>query len=192
MDAVAAPYSTKVLKVANSVDKQAACKQAAVRKTKCCKSTTLNPCPRSNGCARASINGWEWHRWSLNASPAERARIRGIKYVTADYLGSDVNTPQWSNSKGLSARTNRAKLRNLLAAAEGADLLKTTQLKVITMNLDLKCFYTLFENCNLSLLVLDRRGKNAYVSSGARYTIGVLLPWSQLRRRTLLLNMLEN
>ncbi|KAF3446965.1 hypothetical protein FNV43_RR12145 [Rhamnella rubrinervis] len=129
MDAVPSPYSTKVLKVANSADKLAACKQGAVRKTKYCKSTTLNPCPRSSGCARASINGWEWHTWSQNASPAERARIRGMKYVTADYLGSDVNTPQWSNSKGLSARTNRAKFRNLLAAAEGADLLKATQLK---------------------------------------------------------------
>lgn len=143
MDAVPSPYSTKVLKVANSADKQAACKQASVRKTKYCKSTTLNPCPRSNGCARASINGSEWRRWSLNASPAEKARIRGIKYVTADYLGSDVNTPQWSNSKGLSARTNRAKLRNLLAAAEGADLLKVTQLKVIMINLDFKCCFML-------------------------------------------------
>lgn len=138
VDGVSSPYSTKV---ANGAAKQATCKQAAVRKTKYCKSQTLNPCPRSDGCARASINGWEWHRWSLNASPAERAHIRGIKYVTADYLGSDVNTPQWSNSKGLSARTNRAKLRNLLAAAEGADLLKATQLKVMTINLDLMCSF---------------------------------------------------
>ncbi|XP_048331516.1 histone-lysine N-methyltransferase ATXR7 isoform X2 [Ziziphus jujuba] len=129
-DGVPLPQSKKVLKVANGAVKQAACKQqTAVRKTKYCKSKTLNPCPRSDGCARASINGWEWHRWSQNASPAERALIRGIKYVNADCLGADVNTPQWSNNKGLSARTNRAKLRNLLAAAEGADLLKATQLK---------------------------------------------------------------
>lgn len=131
MDGVPSPHSKKVLKVVNGAVKQAACKQqAAVRKTKYCKSKTLNPCPRSDGCARASINGWEWHRWSQSTSPAERALIRGIKYVNADYLGSDVISPQWSNNKGLSARTNRAKLRNLLAAAEGADLLKATQLKV--------------------------------------------------------------
>lgn len=48
------------------------------------------------------------------------------------YSGSEVNsTTHGSNSKGLSARTNRVKMRNLLAAAEGADLLKATQLKVI-------------------------------------------------------------
>ena len=79
-----------------------------------------------------SINGWEWHKWSLNASPAERARVRGIQCIHMKYSGSEVNSmPQWSNSKGLSARTNRVKLRNLLAAAEGAELLKATQLKVI-------------------------------------------------------------
>ncbi|KAF8396290.1 hypothetical protein HHK36_017906 [Tetracentron sinense] len=41
----------------------------------------------------------------------------------------EVKSSQLSNEKGLSARTNRVKLRNLLVAAEGADLLQATQLK---------------------------------------------------------------
>ncbi|KAL5538469.1 hypothetical protein UlMin_045918 [Ulmus minor] len=120
---------TMVSKVANGAAKQQACSQAAVRKIVSRKSKIINPCPISDGCARTSINGWEWHRWSLNASPSERARIRGIKHVNTEHLSSDIHMSQLSNAKGLSARTNRAKMRNLLAAAEGADLLKTTQLK---------------------------------------------------------------
>ncbi|KAL4650567.1 hypothetical protein ACB092_01G096400 [Castanea dentata] len=129
MDGVLLSRPAKVSKVANSAAKQAACGQVGVQKTKSSKSRTLNPCPRSDGCARSSINGWEWHRWSLSASPAERARVRGVRYAYTMYCGSEVNASQWSNGKGLSARTNRVKLRNLLAAAEGADLLKATQLK---------------------------------------------------------------
>lgn len=125
------PHPKKVLKVADDVLKQAANIPGSVRKARSTKSKTSNPCPKSDGCARASINGWEWHRWSLNASPVERARVRGIKYVNAQQLTSETNTPQLSNGKGLSARTNRVKMRSLLAAADGADLLKTTQLKVI-------------------------------------------------------------
>ncbi|CAK9178256.1 unnamed protein product [Ilex paraguariensis] len=121
--------SRKVLKLANGAVKQAACKQVEARKIKTNKSRASKPCPRADGCARSSINGWEWHKWSLSASPAERARIRGTCCVPAQYIGSEVNGYQFSNIKGLSARTNRVKLRNLLAAAEGADLLKATQLK---------------------------------------------------------------
>ncbi|KAL6180759.1 hypothetical protein ACLB2K_047418 [Fragaria x ananassa] len=123
------PHPKKVLKVADDVLKQAANIPGSVRKARSTKSKTSNPCPKSDGCARASINGWEWHRWSLNASPVERARVRGIKYVNAQQLTSETNTPQLSNGKGLAARTNRVKMRSLLAAADGADLLKTTQLK---------------------------------------------------------------
>lgn len=86
------------------------------------------PCPKSDGCARTSIDGWEWHKWSRNALPSDRARVRGIR-VQTNYFGSMANASQSSNVKGPSARTNRVKLRNLLAAAEGADLLKVTQLK---------------------------------------------------------------
>lgn len=130
VDSAPSSDSKKVMKVANGAAKQVASKQSAVRNTKSRKSKTISLCPGSEGCARASINGWEWRRWSVNASPSERARIRGSKYVYMEHLGSDVITSQWSNGKGLSARTNRAKLRNLVAAAEGADLLKATQLKV--------------------------------------------------------------
>ncbi|THU50634.1 hypothetical protein C4D60_Mb06t22350 [Musa balbisiana] len=86
------------------------------------------PCPMSDGCARSSINGWEWHKWSKTALPSERARVRGIRVHTYS-LGFQPNASQNSNPKGPSARTNRVKLRNLLAAAEGAELLKVNQLK---------------------------------------------------------------
>lgn len=131
MDSVPSLRPTKVSKAANGAAKQSACREVAVQKTKSSKSRTLKPCPRSDGCARSSINGLEWHRWSLSASPAERARVRGVQYVHTKYFGPEVNASQWSNGKGLSARTNRVKLRSLLAAVEGADLLKATQLKVI-------------------------------------------------------------
>lgn len=130
-DVVPPSRSGKVQKLATGSAKQVASKQVAVRNTKIGKSRMSKPCPKSNGCARSSINGWEWRRWSLNASPAERAHVRGSHRVHAQYVGSDIHGSQFSSAKGLSARTNRVKLRNLLAAAEGADLLKPTQLKVI-------------------------------------------------------------
>ncbi|XP_054801832.1 histone-lysine N-methyltransferase ATXR7 isoform X2 [Prosopis cineraria] len=98
-------------------------------KTKSARSKSLNLCPRSHGCARTSINGWEWHNWSVNASSTDRACVRGTLFVQKNCIPSDSNPTHWSNCKGLSARTNRVKMRNLLAAAEGADLLKATQLK---------------------------------------------------------------
>lgn len=134
-------HATKALKVAKGTAKQAASRQVAMEKTKASKSRTSNLCPRSDGCARSSISGWEWHKWSLNASPAERARVRGAQYVHTKYLGPEVNASQWANGKGLSARTNRVKLRNLLAAAEGAELLKASQVKVIEQQ---SCFWNAF------------------------------------------------
>lgn len=128
-DDVSPSHSMKLLKVENGFSKKTACKKVEIRKAKANKSRTLNSCPKSDGCARCCINGWEWHAWSLKASPAERARVRGIHYTQTNYLGSASKISQWSVVKGLSARTNRVKLRNLLAAAEGADLLKATQLK---------------------------------------------------------------
>lgn len=85
-------------------------------------------CPESDGCARASINGWEWRNWARNATPSERARVRGYHVRT---ILSASNDNVWKNSqaKVSSARTNRVKLRNLLAAAEGSELLKITQMK---------------------------------------------------------------
>ncbi|TVU49082.1 hypothetical protein EJB05_00373, partial [Eragrostis curvula] len=41
------------------------------------KAEPLIPCPESDGCARASISRWEWHNWVKNASPSERAHLRG-------------------------------------------------------------------------------------------------------------------
>ncbi|XP_043708021.1 histone-lysine N-methyltransferase ATXR7 isoform X2 [Telopea speciosissima] len=119
----------KVLKPPLSVMAKKAQNRQAVRKVKSTMFKKSNPCPESDGCARSSIDGWEWHKWSLNASPADRARVRGTQFVHTQYLGSDVSVSQCSNAKGLSARTNRVKLRNLLAAADGADLLKATQSK---------------------------------------------------------------
>uniref|UniRef100_A0A7N0T053 [histone H3]-lysine(4) N-trimethyltransferase n=1 Tax=Kalanchoe fedtschenkoi TaxID=63787 RepID=A0A7N0T053_KALFE len=111
-------------KLLNGSSKQ----ELALQKVKYNKSANLCLCPKSDECARTSIKGWDWRRWSLNASPSEKEHIKGNK-GQVDCPGSGVNAFNFSNGKGLSARTNRAKLRNLLAAADGADLLKTTQLK---------------------------------------------------------------
>lgn len=123
------PRNERVSKLENNDSTVVTFEQVAVKKSKPGKSRKKKSCPRSDGCARSSINGWEWHRWSLNASPAERARVRGYKIIHSQSLHSEVNSSQLSNAKGLSARTNRVKMRNLLAAAEGVDLLKSTQLK---------------------------------------------------------------
>ncbi|KAI3465512.1 hypothetical protein Pfo_022175 [Paulownia fortunei] len=120
--------SGKVQKLANGIAKQALCKRVDVHKIKRSKHRAVRPCPQSDGCARSSMNGWEWRKWALNASPAERARVRGTN-IHSQYISSECSGSHSSNVKGLSARTNRVKLRNLLAAAEGADLLKATQLK---------------------------------------------------------------
>ncbi|XP_038725488.1 histone-lysine N-methyltransferase ATXR7-like [Tripterygium wilfordii] len=129
MDGSLGHYPAKVFKAVNGATKQAAGKKFALGKIKSDKLKKPNICPRSDGCARSSINGWEWRKWSIKASPAERARIRGIQYIYGKNFGSEASSSQLSNSKSLSARTNRVKMRNLLAAAEGADLLKATQLK---------------------------------------------------------------
>ncbi|KAI3735776.1 hypothetical protein L6452_15289 [Arctium lappa] len=121
--------SVKVPKLAFGVAKKASCNQAAVQKIQSSKSKKSKTFPISKGCARSSINGWQWRRWSLHASPAERARIRGTHIIDAKSTGPEANVFHLTNVKGLSARTNRVKLRSLLAAADGADLLKATQLK---------------------------------------------------------------
>ncbi|KAL5225860.1 hypothetical protein ABZP36_012499 [Zizania latifolia] len=92
------------------------------------KAKPLILCPESYGCARASVSGWEWRDWARNATPSERARVRGYR-VRSILSASDNNLWKSSQVKGTSARTNRVKLRNLIAAAEGAELLKITQSK---------------------------------------------------------------
>ncbi|KAL5206033.1 hypothetical protein ABZP36_034242 [Zizania latifolia] len=92
------------------------------------KAKPLILCPESYGCARASVSGWEWRDWARNATPSERARVRGYRVRTI-LSASDNNLWKSSQVKGTSARTNRVKLRNLIAAAEGAELLKITQSK---------------------------------------------------------------
>ncbi|XP_071685787.1 histone-lysine N-methyltransferase ATXR7 isoform X2 [Rutidosis leptorrhynchoides] len=116
------PCSVKVPKLAIGGVKKA-------QKTQKSKSTKSKTCPVSKGCARCSINGWQWRKWSLHASPAERTRVRGTSVTIANYTGPEANASHLSSAKGLSARTNRVKMRSLLAAADGSDLLKTTQLK---------------------------------------------------------------
>ncbi|CAI0381449.1 unnamed protein product, partial [Linum tenue] len=120
---------TKIVKTENVSDKQALPHVGLENKKS--RSFQLSiTCPPSDGCARSSINGWEWHLWSLNASPSERAFVRG-QFVRSKCSSSETCASQFANGRGLSARTNRAKVRNLLAAAEGAELLKATQLKVM-------------------------------------------------------------
>ncbi|CAA6670399.1 unnamed protein product [Spirodela intermedia] len=70
---------------------------------------------------------WDWRRWSQKASPADRSWVR-VQFGHSSTLRSVVWASQNSSVKGPSARTNRVKLRNLLAAAEGSELLKITQL----------------------------------------------------------------
>lgn len=129
MEEVPLSSTRKVLKLKHSAVKLAASEQAAVQKVKQRKSKVSNQCPKSEGCARTSINGWEWHQWSLKATPSERARVRGTRVHSQQPIGSEVSGSQMLTAKGLSARTNRVKIRNLLAAADGADLMKATQLK---------------------------------------------------------------
>ncbi|CAN4089654.1 unnamed protein product [Withania somnifera] len=126
---VNASHSRKNQRLANGVGNEATTKVVIVEKNQKSKSRIAKHCPQSVGCAGSSVNGWEWPKWSLRASPAARARVRGAKVVHNQYVSSDANGSQMVNVKGNSARTNRVKLRNLLAAAEGADLLKATQLK---------------------------------------------------------------
>lgn len=132
-DVVTSSHPAKVLKISNKGSSlRATGKQVTEAQKKSSVSKSLDLCPKSNGCARTSINGWEWHKWSLSASPTCRARVRGrLPRLQNKCRNSENTSSQVSNGKGLSARTNRVKLRNLLAAAEGADLLKVPQLKVI-------------------------------------------------------------
>ncbi|XP_057794307.1 histone-lysine N-methyltransferase ATXR7-like isoform X2 [Salvia miltiorrhiza] len=127
-DNIQHPQSGKVQKLANGTPKQAVPKQVDRHQTKRSQCRMVRPCPQSDGCARTSINGWEWRKWASEASPAERARVRG-NHIRSLYINSECSGNHSASVKGLSARTNRVKLRNLLAAAEGADLLKATQLK---------------------------------------------------------------
>ncbi|XP_050920367.1 histone-lysine N-methyltransferase ATXR7 isoform X9 [Lathyrus oleraceus] len=128
-DGVTSPHPAKVLKISNRGSNLRASKQVTEALKESAISKSLDLCPKSNGCSRTSINGWEWHKWSLSASPACRARVRGLPRFQNKCRNSENISSQVSNGKGLSARTNRVKLRNLLAAAEGADLLKVPQLK---------------------------------------------------------------
>lgn len=120
--------SGKVQKLENGNAKREVCKRIDTRKINISKSGAEKSSPQSDGCARSSVDGWEWRKWALSTSPSERARLRG-SHIHSHYINSDCSGSHLASAKGLSARTNRAKLRNLLAAAEGADLLKMTQLK---------------------------------------------------------------
>lgn len=105
-------------------------KQLIRRKEKIIKLKRTFSYPKSDGCARSSINGWAWRKWSHGASPMERALVRGSCRIGVDKFGGLQETSsRLLNNKSQSARTNRAKFRNLVAAAEGAELLKITQLK---------------------------------------------------------------
>lgn len=83
------------------------------------KSRIAKHCPQAVGCARCSINGWEWRKWSLRVSPAERARVRGTKVVHTQVVSTDAGS-QMCNVDGTSARTHRVKVHNLVAAAKVA------------------------------------------------------------------------
>ncbi|XP_020869451.1 histone-lysine N-methyltransferase ATXR7 isoform X2 [Arabidopsis lyrata subsp. lyrata] len=115
----------KDLSVDDGRPKSIALKPLEKLSSKPSKKKVLLSCPKCDGCARTSINGWHWRAWSLKASAEERTRVRGSSSVHIQHFGSKSNSTQ----NVLSARTNRAKMRNLLAAADGADVLKISQLK---------------------------------------------------------------
>ncbi|KAK4751547.1 hypothetical protein SAY87_005029 [Trapa incisa] len=121
-------FVSEEVPVPTGASKKSGNKKVASKKTKLNKSKVSKPCPVSDGCARSSIDGWEWHRWSMTATPLERARARGVRSIQSNHSGSKSHSFQLPN-KGISARTNRVKMRNLIAAVEGADLLKSSQLK---------------------------------------------------------------
>ncbi|OEL23692.1 Histone-lysine N-methyltransferase ATXR7, partial [Dichanthelium oligosanthes] len=88
-------------------------------------------CPESDGCARASINGLEWRNyWARNASPSERARVRGYRVRTIlSASDNKVKVCKKSQVKVSSARTDRVKLRRLLRPYKGSELVKIIQMK---------------------------------------------------------------
>jgi hypothetical protein len=63
-------------------------------------------CPESDGYARASISGRGWQNWAQNATPSERARVRGY-HIRIILSASNNNSWKNSQSKVSSARTNR-------------------------------------------------------------------------------------
>ncbi|KAK4380664.1 hypothetical protein RND71_002526 [Anisodus tanguticus] len=105
--------SRKIQRLSSGADNQAATKVVILEKNQKGRSRIAKHCPQSVGCARSSINGWEWRKWSLRANPAERARVRGTKIVHIQSVNSDANGSQMSNVKGISARTNRARKKRL-------------------------------------------------------------------------------
>ena len=115
----------------SKLSRKASVKRSNRRTRKVNPSKQSVPCPKSDGCVRCSISGWDWRKWSRNALPSDRARVRGTRAGFLQSIHSEGNVLKRSNTKGPSARTNRVKLRNLLAAAEGADILRVNQLTVI-------------------------------------------------------------
>ena len=87
------------------------------------------PC-RSNGSARTSIDGWQWLKWSQNATKVEKDSVRGgnaAMQVVKDTLR------EWSFTKQcphVVARASRAKVRNLLARAACPQFANSIQMKV--------------------------------------------------------------
>ncbi|KAF2312001.1 hypothetical protein GH714_027721 [Hevea brasiliensis] len=71
-------HPTKIMKVANTASKQVATRLVTVRKTKSSKSRTSNPCPRSDGCARSSINGW-------NGTPGRVMQVLLKEHVLGEF-----------------------------------------------------------------------------------------------------------
>ncbi|KAJ7541966.1 hypothetical protein O6H91_10G083200 [Diphasiastrum complanatum] len=80
--------------------------------------------PQSRGCARCSIDGWEWRAWARKARYMDRFRTQ----IAASIFPQQVERAKiQSHANGVceslrSARTNRAKLRKLAVAAKDSDL----------------------------------------------------------------------
>lgn len=87
---------------------------------------------RQDGCARTFIDGWAWHRWARNVRPSKRAQVQnsGVPQLLQINRSKDLHASLIGVQSSIqAARTNRAQLRKLAAAAEGSDILKLTQSK---------------------------------------------------------------
>lgn len=176
---------SKALKMSDtSLCKNMKGRQVKSRRSKLLDFIVSDPCPKSNGCARSSINGWDWRRWSQKASPGDRSWVR-VQFGHPSTLRSVVWASQNSSAKGPSARTNRVKLRNLLAAAEGSELLKITQLTVFNAIFTSVEILPDFLVLLLTYFYFVRRERNGFVFKGAKFMTGVWWLWSQSRQKTL-------
>ena len=96
--------------------------------------SATSPAGLYDGCARTSIDGWAWHNRVRSSHPSERVQ-RNMDCINGADRPKLLNRSSSSRTQKntQAARTNRAQLRQLAAAAEGSDIIKLPQLKVYSI-----------------------------------------------------------